>query len=99
MKKTEQEVLGTDIVVPEMPGFIDGKFDDALGPGSQPDFAGIWLIAAADNELDTRADFAKIDAETNENLGSHPLLFPQQTKKDVLGTDVAMIEVLSFFLG
>ncbi len=47
VQQAEEEVLGADVVVAQMAGFVNGQLDDALGPGGETDLAGGWAFRPA----------------------------------------------------
>ena len=96
--QAEQQVLGADVVVVEAARFVDGELDDLLGARRQADFADDRPVAAADDELDRRADLVQLDAHVLENLGGDAVAFADQAEEQVLGADVVVVEALGLFL-
>ena len=96
--EAEQQVLGADVVVAEAAGLVDRELDDPLGARRQPDLADDRPIAAADDELDGRADLGQLDVHVLEDVGGHALAFAHQAQQEVLGPDVVVVEPLGFVL-
>ena len=97
-QEADEQVLGTDISVIHPAGFIHRQLDHLLGPGSQPNLALRWLLAAADDELYGGAHLGQINAQAREDPGGHTFGFSYQPKQDVFGPDVVVVEPLGFFL-
>src|SRR5262249_36059112 len=86
--EAEEQVLGADVAVVETAGLFDGELDDLLGAGRQADLAAYGLFTAAYDELDSRADFAELDAEVVEYFGGNAIALADEAKKEMLGADV-----------
>ena len=90
--EAEEDVLGADVVVPELERLAEAQLEDLLGPGSEGDVAGRGLLALPDDLDDLLADSGEADPEALERLGGDPLALVEETEKDVLGPDVVVVE-------
>ena len=97
--EAEEEMLGSDIGVVEASRLVHGKLDDLLRARSKTDLAEDRAVAAADDELDRRADLVEFDAEIGEHLGGDAVALTHEAKQDVLGPDVVVVEAVRFLLG
>ena len=97
--EAEEQVLGADVVVAQPARFVDGELDDFLGARRQADFAQHGAVAAADDELDGRADLVELDAEVGEHLRGDAVAFADEAQQEVFRADVVVVEALRFFLG
>ena len=92
-------MLGTDIVMTEMAGFIDGQFDDSFGPGVKPISPVVAFSPRPIINSTAERTLLRVTAQIDQDLGGHTFFFPDKTKQNMLGPDIVMIEVLRFFLG
>jgi len=99
-QQPEQQMLGTDVVMIQVAGFIHRIFDHLLGAGSLREFAhGDHIRSGLDNFFDFDADFAEIDIEVFQDVGGNARAFLDESQQDVFGADVFMIESLGFLIG
>ena len=91
-------MFGTDVVVSEAAGLVYRELDHALGARREPDLAHDRAIAAADDELDSRPDLRQFDVHVLENARGHTLALADEPQKQVLRTDVVVVEPLCFVL-
>ena len=96
--EAEQQVLGADVVVAQAASLVDGQLDDALGTRGQADLTDDRAIAAADDELDGRADLGQLDVHVLEHACSHALALAHEAEEQVLGADVVVVEALRLVL-
>ena len=97
--QAEQQVLGADVVVAQPARLVDGELDDLLGARGQADLADDRAIAAADDELDGRADLGQLDAHVLEDARGDALALADEAEQQVLRADVVVVEPLRFVLG
>ena len=97
-QQAEQQVLGADVVMAHLAGFVDGQLNDALGAGGQPGTGGGDLFAGADDVFHRGAHLGQADAHVYEHAGGHAFLLLNQAQQDVLGAYVVVVEALGFFL-
>src|SRR5689334_2736296 len=86
--EAEQQMLRADVVVTEAAGLVDRELDDALRPGRQSDFTDDRPIAAADDELDRRADLGELDVHVLEDACRDALALPDEAEEQMLRADV-----------
>ncbi|MNY32904.1 hypothetical protein D3C86_1671500 [compost metagenome] len=96
--QTQEQVLGADVVVAELPGLIPGELEDALGAGGEGDLHRHEAGAAADDLLDLDPRVLQADAHALEGLGGHTGALANQPKKDLLGADEVVTQAPGFFL-
>ena len=92
-------MLGADVVVPELERLAERELEDLLGARRERDVPGRCLLALADDLLDLLAYGLERDTQGLEGLGCDALALMDQTQKDVLGTDVVVVEHPGLFLG
>ena len=95
----QQQVLGADVVVVEAPRLVDRELDDLLCPRRQADLAHDHGLAAADDELDRRAHLGQLHAHVAQDPSGDAVTLTHQTQKQVLGSDVVVVETLGLLLG
>ena len=97
---SEEQVLGADVVVAELPGLLDGQLEDPLGLGRERHLAeGQGLREAGEGPLDLPLDRLQTEAETLEHGRRDALPVPDQPEKDVLGPDEVVAEPPGFLPG
>ena len=97
-QQTQQQVLGADVVMTHLAGLVYGKLDDFLGSGSKAGLAAARFLTAPDDELNRRAYLAQADSQVGKDPGGYPLFLTYQPEQDMLGADVAVVEVACLFL-
>ena len=99
-QKAEQEVLGADVVVIELPRLLDGVFDDFFGPrrlGQLPH--GDHVGPGLDDFFDFQADFAQVNVEIFQDIGGNAGSLLDQAEQNMFGPDVFMVEALRLLVG
>ncbi len=79
--------------------FIDRQLEHLLTAGRKRDLTGRILLAQADCSHDLGACSLKRDAARRQRARRESLLFAQQAKQDVLGTDIAVAQRPRLLLG
>jgi hypothetical protein len=97
--EAEQDVLGPDVVVPELERLTERQLEDLLGPWSEGDVTGRGRLTLADDLLDLRSHGLQGDAQRLKRLGGDAFTLVNQAEQDVLGPDVVVIEEPGFLLG
>src|SRR5205807_2728942 len=98
--EAEEQVLGADVAVAELAGFIDRELDDLLGARRKRDLA--WRcgrIAAANDELDGGAHLRELYAERVKDPRGDTLAFAHQAEEEMLRSDVVVVETDGLVLG
>ena len=93
--EAEEQVLGADVVVVQAARLVDRQLDDLLGARREADLAEDRAVAAADDELDGRADLVQLDAEVGEDLGGYAVALADEAEEEVLGADVVVVDYRS----
>jgi hypothetical protein len=97
--EAEQDVLRTDVVVPELQRFAQAQLENLLRTGREGDVAGRLLLTLADNVLDLLAHCVERDVERLQSLGCDALTLVDEAEQNVLRADVVVVEHLGLFLG
>ncbi len=97
--QSEEQVLGADVVVIEAPRLVNREFDDLLRARGQSDLADRWLFAAPDDELNRRAHLGQLHAHVAQHPSGDAIALAHESKEQVLGADVVMVEAVGLFLG
>jgi hypothetical protein len=96
----EQDVLGPDVVMAEVPRLPRRELEHGLGPGRERDVPGRRSQrAAAGHLLDLRAGGVELDAESLQGLSRDTGPLADEAHQDVLGANVGVAEVPGFFPG
>src|SRR5207237_5564807 len=86
------EVLGADVAVAELAGFVYRELDDLLCPRGEGDLAGRGRgVASADDELDGRAHLGKLDAQRGQNARRDAFALAHQPEKKVFRSYVVVV--------
>jgi hypothetical protein len=85
--------------VVEAPRLFHRKLDYFLGSRRQTNLAAYRLLAPADDEFDRGTNLAKFHTEVVQDLGGYTISFSDKTKKQMLSTNVVVVEPLCFLLG
>src|SRR5262249_33881937 len=97
--EAEQDVLGADVVVAKGERLAQRELEHLLRAGGDGDLAGRALVALANDTRDLRAYLLDRDVERLEDARGKAFLFAEQTKEDVLGADVVVLQCSGFVLG
>jgi hypothetical protein len=92
-------MLGTDVVMVKPPCLVHSEFDNPLRPGGKPDLTANAFFTSPNNILYSTAHLVQFHAKASKHLGSYTLSLTNQTEQYMLGSDIVMIETLSFLLG
>jgi hypothetical protein len=95
----EQDVLGADVVVPELQRLSEGELQDLLRARGERRLGPRTLLAVADDRLDLLAHLIQGDVEGGQRAGRYPLVLAEEPQEKVLGADVVVVEVPGLFLG
>lgn len=98
-EQAEEEVLGPNVVVAELEGFTQGKFEDALRPWSEGDVALDGFLALTDNLDDAGADRIAFDLRHFKGFRGDSLTLGDEAEEEVLGPDVVVLEAARLILG
>src|SRR5215216_6515139 len=91
-------MLCPDIVVIEPSRFVHCELDNFFRPRSQPDLAHDHGLATADDEFNRRANLWQLDAHVAQHPGGDAITLTHKTQKEVLSSDVVVVESLRFLL-
>jgi hypothetical protein len=97
--EAEQDVLGTDVVVPELQRLAQTQLQHLFGTRGEGDVTGRRLLALPDDLLDLATHTLQRDTKGLQRLRRHALALVDQPKQDVLGADVVVVEHPGLFLG
>ena len=91
-------MLRPDIVVIEAPRLVDCQLDDFLRPRRQPDLTHDHGLATANDELNCRANLRQLNAHVAQDPSGDAITLTYETQKEVLRSDVVVVETLRFLL-
>jgi hypothetical protein len=96
----EQDVLGPDVVMAEVPRLARRQLEHGLGPGRKRDVPGQRSRpAAVGHLLDLGVGSVELEADGPQGLGRDAGPLVDEAQQDVLGADVGMAQALGFFPG
>ena len=98
LHQAEQQMLGADERVAQLPGLFDGQLDHVLGARGQRWLAERRARVLGSHPLDGAADFRGRGAHIAQHSRSHAVLFHHQPQEEMLCPDVVMIQPHSLFL-
>ena len=96
--QAEQDVLGADVVVPQLEGFPQRELEHLLGARRERDVAGRCRTTVANHLVDVFARLLKRDIQRCKRLRGDALALVDQSEQDVLGPDVVVIQQTRLFL-
>jgi hypothetical protein len=96
--KSEQDVLGADVRLPEPLCFARRILEHLLCARRERNLALHDLVALADDPRHLRAHVLDPDLETLENACRDAFLLAQQAEQDVLGANVVVLQRTRFVL-
>ena len=96
--QAEQHVLGADVAVAELERLAQRELEHLLGPGREGRRPAGGAARHADGLFHLLPDGLERDPHGLEGLGSHPLTLVDQSQKDVLRADEAVVEQSGFLL-
>ncbi len=96
--EAEQDVLGADVVVPELERLAKRQLQDLLRTRRERDVPAGCLLALADDLLHLGTDGLERDAQALQCLGGDTLTLVNHPEQNVLGADVIVIEEPGLFL-
>ena len=97
--QAEEDVLGSDVVVAELERLAQRELEHLLGARRERDVAARSLRALTDDLDDLGTNRLEADAHALETASRDTFTLVDQTKKDVLGSDVVVVEEPRLFLG
>ena len=97
LHQAEQQMLGADVVVAELPRFLDGKLENALGLRRERHFTERErLRESGERALDLRLHRLEPEPEPLQNRRRDAFAVADQAEEDVLGPDEIVAETTSF---
>ena len=98
MNQAEQDVLGTDIAVPQLQRFTQRQLQHLPGMRSKRNVAVRRRIPLTDHLFDLLAGIVQRHTLRGQRLCGDALTLTNQAEQQMLGTDVVVLEGTSFFL-
>jgi hypothetical protein len=80
-EQSQQQVLGTDIVMSHPARFLEGDLDDLLHARGWDDLVDDDALVASENRLDCLADLADLNTKVIEDFRGQPVTFAEQSKE------------------
>jgi hypothetical protein len=100
LDEPEQEVLGADVVVPEVARLLHGELEHLLGARRERELAHRHhRRARLDQLLDLGPDLGQVDVHVAEHVGRDAAALLHETEEDVLGPQVFVVEPLRLLPG
>ncbi len=96
--ETKQQVFCSDIVMIQTTSFINGQLDHLFGAWSQTNFAQHDAVSTSNNKFNGAANLVQFNAQITQYFGGNALSLTYQTKQEMLGADIIVLEALRFFL-
>ena len=97
--KSQQDVLGPDVVVPELHRLTEGELEDLLSARRERRRTGRARRRRPDRLLDLRPNGHRGDTERLEHPSCHCLVLSNEPEQKVFGADEAVIQRQGFFSG
>ena len=97
--QAQQQVLGADVVVPELTGFFERQLQHPFGSWRERDFHGHEAGAAADDFFHLNAGILEVDPHRLEHLGGHAGALTDQAQQDLLGAHEVVPQAAGLLLG
>src|SRR5436190_15044167 len=94
--ESEQDVLGPDVVLPELDGLAEGQLQDFLRARGERDVPRGSSFALPDDLLELPPDRTERDPERLQSLGSDASPFVNQSEQDVFRPDVVVVQCPRF---
>src|SRR5215212_4510837 len=91
-------MLCPDIVMVEPSCLVHRQLDNFLCPRRQTYLAHDHGLAAANNEFNRRANLWQLDAHVAQDPSGDAITLTNKTQKEVLRSDVVVVETLRFLL-
>jgi len=85
-------------MVIEVSRFINGQLYHFFSAWSQANFAQHDAVATTDDAFDCLPNFLKIDIKACEHFRGNALTLTNEAKQEMFGSNVVVLEALSFFL-
>ena len=96
--QAEEQVLGADVVVVQLPGFVVGQVDDALGSRGQLHVLTETPVASGDLPLDLGSDAIQTHAHPVEYPRRYAVVLAHEAQQQMLGGHEVLAESPGFFL-
>ena len=97
--QSEQNVLGTDVAIPEVERFAQSQLKHLLGSGCEGHMGRDGLISRTHELNHLVAELLDGDAKSRQNPCGHSFLLAQQSEREVLGADVFVPQLSGLILG
>jgi len=97
--QSEQEMLGTDVVMAEIARLSHRQLDDPFRARCHTALTARSLAASSNREFNGAPNLVQLDAEVRKHLGGYPLALADEAQEQMLRTDIVMVETLRFLLG
>ena len=89
--KTQQQMLGADVMMTHEAGLIHGQFDHAFGPRRQRGFAKRRPFAPSHRPFDGADHLTRFDAEFTQYFHSNTVLLAHKAEQQVLRSNIVVI--------
>jgi hypothetical protein len=100
LDQAQEQVLGADVVVPQVRGLLHGQLEHLLRAGREGQLAHRHhRRAGLDDLLDLGADLVQVDRHVLEHVGRDAGALLDEAEQDVLGAEVLVVEPLGLLAG
>ena len=96
--QAEEDVFGADVVVTELERLAQREFENLLRPWCERNMSRGGLGSLSNYLHNLGAHRLEIDVEAFERTGSNPFTLMDESKEDVFGTDVVVVQEARFLL-
>jgi len=90
-------VFGTNELLPQSAGILNGKLQYLLGPGGKLDNAG-FLQTVATHVIDHLADPFRGQAQVTQRAAGHPAVLDDQANQNVFCINIGLAQPLGLFM-
>ena len=98
-EQSQQDVLGTDVLMAELVRLPQRQLEHLLGPRRERDVPGRRPLPPADDLLHLPADRLQADSQRLQRPGRDALALVDQAEQQMLGADVGVVKHPGLFLG
>src|SRR5215213_5059323 len=95
----EQDVFGSDVVVPELHRFAQRQLQNLLGARGEWRLREVAVLSMTDDRFELLPRPAQGNVQPTQRVGRDPPVLAQEAEQEMLGSDVGVAEASSLLLG
>jgi hypothetical protein len=100
LHQPQEDVLGSDVVLAQETGFLDGKLEDLLGPWGEGNLAqGENILRRRELGDELRFELLEVDAHVLQHRDGDAAPLAEYPEQKMLGAEVLVLVLLSFAPG